>query len=177
MNQKMMSVGTIMVIIGIALSVGASYGLIKEAWTFKKALSFHSQGWTEAVQLAEFEMERRQIVTIELTELAHAPTSFSVYCENDFGYLLAERSFTYNPFESGWDPDIRNPVFLFEAQTPGKCTVYASPILAPEEYVGRECTFQVVVTNPPPYTIMLILGIVMIALGIVAFIYSILFRR
>ena len=198
MNRKFlygMSIGTLLVIIGIVLSIGASYGLIKETRVIDADLEVGDweidhgyAGYYGPLLLAESELRPDDSVTIEFVHWTHASRDgivLTLHVEDSTGRTVKTQEFVYyEPFSRdsppyGWEPDWTNEGVapaswpLFSVQESGIYSIYAS-IYLPE---GTGSTFELssrtIITSPPPYAMMLLVGLIILALGIVVMIVGI----
>ena len=175
-----LTLGTVLILVGILLSVGANYGLIKDVSTFEKALNFGQQGWTQNILLAELELSPGDTVTFIVPKYrfgAQIGKAFTISVKDNFGYAIMAQKFVYQTIngQQRFDPDTQKPFYLFTAQNTGRYTVYASPYQGDFSY--DDFTFNVVVTHPPPYTLVLLLGLVVLALGIISIVYGVMSSR
>lgn len=168
-----LTLGTVLIVVGIVLSVGANYGLIKDTSTFATKSSFSGQGWTQAVLLADTQLSLGDIVAFSTSyTMAVTAKSFSISVKDSFGRTIVTQSFVYSGDAWGqWNPDLSKPFTLFTVQNSGGYRVSASPLHG--DFSFDEFTFNIVVTHPPPYTLVLMLGFVLLALGVLSVIYGV----
>lgn len=79
------------------------------------------------------------------------------------------QNFVVQQYE-GFYPDIEKPFYLFTAQPVGRYRVYVSPISG--DFSTDKFTFNVVVTREGPYGVVVLLGLVVLAIGIISVVYS-----
>jgi uncharacterized secreted protein with C-terminal beta-propeller domain len=176
------AVSVALIIAGIVLSVGANYGLIKESNVFAKPFNFDVYGWNTTENIAEWVAIPGQTVTVQLTDYAMSGSinrndEFAVRAENAYWTITTEQfNFDYAHGQK-WSPNVyENPIYLFTTQSPGTYTIWASAS-NPSDFSWGHVTLSLVVTNPPPYTLMVILGLVMLAIGVIAMVLGLFFMR
>jgi len=156
--------------------VGANYGLIKETQTFVSPESSFFQGWTAPVALAELDLVSGQTVEIKMdlgnVQFTSIRTLY-IYAKDNFGNTVTTQEFELSTMEGvpAWEPDLENLFHLFTVQNLGKYTIYA------DSQVRFDGTFYIVVTNPPPYAMVLLLGLIVLALGIIVLVLGVVFGR
>jgi len=189
MNVKILFViGTVLIVAGITLSVGANSGFIKDTRAIEANLDVGewdpSHGYAGnygPLLLSETELRPGDSVTIEFNDWSHCSTAgitLTLYVEDSTGATVKTQEFVYLGWGGGygWEPDWTNDAVspsywpLFIAQELGVYSVYAS-IYHPENTGNRfVLTCHTLITSPPPYAMVLVLGVVVVALGALAII-------
>jgi len=198
MNRKFLygtSIGTLLVIIGIVLSIGASYGLIRETRVIDADLEVGDwdvghgyAGYYGPLMLAESELRPGESVTMEFVHCQHEQRDgivLTLHVEDSTDRTVKSQEFIYyEPFSRdippyGWEPDWTNdgaaPASwpLFSVQESGIYSIYASVYLPEDTGSKFELSSRTIITSPPPYAMMLLVGLIILALGIVVVIVGV----
>lgn len=167
--------GTVLIVVGIVLSAGANYGLIRDTSTFRKDVQF---GELRGEMLAELELSPGDSVMVmapvyEIYDESPGKT-LSVSVKDTFNQTIAEQNFVIQD-DRAYLPDITRPTHLFTADTAGEYAVYAAAIRG--NYIWDIILFNVVVSYAAPYVLVLLIGLIVLALGIIIVVLGVKSRR
>ena len=175
-NPTVIAMGIFFFVSGVILSVGAGYGFIEPSSSIDGVLDVRESGFHGPQLLAEIELKQDDSVIIEFTDWNHPDVkgiNLTLYVEESTGAILKAQEFNYlgdEHWEPNWANDTEKPAHwsLFATEKSGVYSVYTSAFLpphSPKTYL--EVSFRTIVLRSDLYTDVLLLGLVLLALGVI----------